>query len=344
MSHEIEKHDQMAYVGQVPWHGLGINLGDQLVDSATMIQAANLGWTVSCRPLYFPEEKNELATEAFGLVRMPERRAVVRDDLNLALGEVGGRYTVVQNTECAGFLDGLLSEGDGVRYETAGSLRNGARVWFLARMGEGLNIRRRDGSDDLLETYLLVVNFHDGSGSLKVLGTSVRVVCANTLGAAMSHHSNVYALRHVPTITERIEECRNAIALEREYFVRLGEVGNQLEQIPMTKDELRDVSASAISDQEGTFEEIMDKLGKRKSESVESDVKMIEMCFDHGAGSAGETRWDGLNAITDFLDHHRNRAKKGRDFVQQQLAHLDDTFFGEGARVKQRAVRLLTRW
>lgn len=61
-------------------------------------------------------------------ITVPGFRANLRETDNQVLGVVSDRYKVVQNEEAFAFTDELL--GEGVTYETAGSLQNGRRTWI----------------------------------------------------------------------------------------------------------------------------------------------------------------------------------------------------------------------
>lgn len=87
-------------------------------------------------------------------------KANVRDRDNQVLGIVTDRYKVVQNEEAFAFTDALL--GEGVRYETAGSLQGGKRTWMLARLPHQYII-----SGDEISPYLVFMNSHDGTGAIK---------------------------------------------------------------------------------------------------------------------------------------------------------------------------------
>ena len=140
--------ETMFYVRETPWHGLGTNVGEAL-SSKEALAAAGLDWNVVQKKIY---------TEDWDCV--PGFYANVRDSDNKVLGVVTHRYRIVQNREAFAFTDGLL--GKGVRYETAGSLREGRKTWILARLPKQYRL-----ADDRVLPYLVFSNSHDGSGSIK---------------------------------------------------------------------------------------------------------------------------------------------------------------------------------
>jgi phage/plasmid-like protein (TIGR03299 family) len=171
MAHDISTTNgkpAIAYFGDTPWHGLGTRL-EEPANAELAIQAAGLDYQV---------ELQDMTTPRGSLV--PGRKAVVRSDTDDVLGVVSDSYTTIQNHECFSFLDSIVSAGE-LKYHTAGALGKGEKVWMLAKLpGE---IRLKD-SEDVTEQYLLLSNSHDGRSALRVFFTPIRVVCANTLGAA----------------------------------------------------------------------------------------------------------------------------------------------------------------
>lgn len=168
-THEKEKGDDfmsanvesMFSVREKPWHGLGTIVMEALT-SADALRLAGLDWMVVQEPVYTGHD--EIVKGYKANVRSSDRKV---------LGVVSDRYKVVQNTDAFGFTDELL--GKGVRYETAGSLQEGKKVWLLARLPKEYVV-----AGERISPYLVFSNTHDGSGSVKVAVTPVRVVCNNS--------------------------------------------------------------------------------------------------------------------------------------------------------------------
>ena len=158
--------ETMFYTREKPWHGLGTRV-EEAPASADALRLAGLDWQVLQEPIF--TDQGEVITGY---------KANVRDSDRRVLGVVSDRYRIVQNQEAFSFTDTLL--GSGVRYETAGSLQDGRRVWLLARLPREYII-----SGERISPYLVFSNTHDGSGAVKVALTPVRVVCNNTLNLAL---------------------------------------------------------------------------------------------------------------------------------------------------------------
>ena len=173
--------ESMFYTGrEVPWHGQGVSV-ESAPTSADAIRLAGLDWNVVQEDVY-----------ADG-VKAAGWRANIRDTDRKILGIVSDRYRIVQNGEAFAFTDDLI--GGEVRYETAGSLRDGRTVWLLARLPD------REIVGDKTETYLCFTNNHDGTGAIRACMTPVRVVCNNTLNLALSTARRSWSVKHTGNIT-----------------------------------------------------------------------------------------------------------------------------------------------
>ena len=159
--------ETMFYVREKPWHGLGTMVAEAPASADALIWAG-LDWQVL--------QKN-VQTEDGGWIA--GYKANVRSTDGRVLGIVSDRYKVVQNQDAFQFTDELL--GEGVTYETAGSLQMGRKVWMLARMPQRYII-----AGDEIAPYLVIMNSHDGSSGVKVAMTPIRVVCQNTLNLALN--------------------------------------------------------------------------------------------------------------------------------------------------------------
>lgn len=163
MSANIES---MFYVRETPWHGLGVKV-EEAVSSGEALWLSGLDWHVVQKDIYAEDKK------------INGYKANIRDSDGKVLGVVSDRYRIVQNDEAFAFTDALL--GEGVRYETAGSLSEGRQIWMLARLPEKYII-----NGDEIAPYLVFSNSHDGSGAVRVAITPIRVVCQNTLNLALN--------------------------------------------------------------------------------------------------------------------------------------------------------------
>lgn len=200
--------ETMFYTREKPWHGMG-TMVQEAPTSAEALHLAGLDWTVEPKPVY---------TEIDGIFgksmqEIPGFKANTRDIDGSVLGIVTDAYKIVQNTDAFAFTDNLI--GGEVRYETAGSLANGKRTWLLARLPE------TEILGDKTEQYLVFTNTFDGSGSVRVACTPVRVVCQNTLNFALKTAKRSWSIRHTANIETRMKEAHDALQLANDYIVAL---------------------------------------------------------------------------------------------------------------------------
>ena len=187
--------ETMFSVRETPWHGLGRIIMDAPA-SREALELAGLDWQVESRNIY----------SGTGAI-IPGYRANVRSTDDAVLGVVSDRYRIVQNEEAFQFTDDLL--GEGVTYETAGSLQGGKKVWMLARLPRKYLI-----AGDQVEPYLVIFNSHDGSSGVKVAMTPIRVVCQNTLNLALNTAKRSWTARHTENVLLRVQDARETLQLD----------------------------------------------------------------------------------------------------------------------------------
>ena len=201
MSAEVET---MMFVGRErPWHGLG-TMVEEAPDSREALIAAGLDWDVVQKPVFTQDGVN-----------VPGYFANVRQQDGSILGVVTIRYKVVQNRDAFAFTDALL--GDGVRYETAGSLMGGRKTWILAKLPTRYIIQ-----GEQILPYLVFSNTHDGSGAIKIAMTPIRVVCNNTLNLALDTADRSWSIHHTGDIAAKLEDARETLFMAEDYMNELG--------------------------------------------------------------------------------------------------------------------------
>ena len=210
--------ETMFYTREKPWHGLGTGIAEA-PNSADALRLAGLDWKVVQEPVYTDAGKE-----------IPGYKANVRDTDRRVLGVVTDRYRVVQNREAFAFTDALL--GSGVRYETAGALQEGRKVWLLARLPHEYII-----SGERISPYLVFSNTHDGSGAVRVAVTPVRVVCNNTLNLALRTAKRGWSMIHTGDIRGKIQEAEDALFMQMKNINKLREdIGRRYFDAPDLKE------------------------------------------------------------------------------------------------------------
>jgi phage/plasmid-like protein (TIGR03299 family) len=319
MPHELATTNgqtAMAYFGETPWHGLGTKL-EAPATAQDAIGAAGLNYLVELRSISTDDG-----------VRIPQRKAVVRADTNQVLGVVGNSYQPVQNHQCFGFLDAVVADGR-LRYHTAGALGNGERVWMLAKLPAEIRVK---GSDDVTEQFLLLSNSHDGSSSLRVFFTPIRVVCANTLGMAERRsRGHGVSIIHKGDLAAKVGEAQEILGLAKRFYDDLEERINQLAGHYPSRRQL-----------ETYFESLYPDTADGKNRRAQNVRGELFRLFESGMGQdipeTKLTTWAAFNAVTEYVDHHRST--RGRSEHERTSRRLESAWFGSGARLKATAWKL----
>ena len=187
MSHEVEK---MAYAGQIPWHGLGTRVNND-ISVNDMLKESGLDWYVTKQALYIGQGQDDLDTCLDYHYKEIPLKALVRSTDDKILSYVGAKWNPVQNQEAFEFFREWVETGD-MEMHTAGSLLGGKKVWVLAKLKDTFEVV----SDDRIEGYMLFTNPHEFGTSLNIRFTPTRVVCNNTLQIALAGRANGYSLDH----------------------------------------------------------------------------------------------------------------------------------------------------
>ena len=276
--------ETMFYTREKPWHGLGTMVAEA-PNSKDALRLAGLNWKVLQKPVY---TENEELVQGY--------KANVRDTDRKVLGVVTDRYKVIQNEEAFAFTDTLL--GEGVRYETAGSLQEGRRVWMLARLPREFII-----GGERISPYMVFSNTHDGSGAVKTALTPIRVVCNNTLNLALRTAKRSWSMIHTGDISGKIEEAKNTLLLADEYMTALGQEFENLRKIKLSEKQVLDYIKILLP-----MEENYSLLQKRGVEKLRADMKM--RYFDApDLKDVGNNGYRFVNAVSDFATHSTPRRK-----------------------------------
>ena len=270
--------ESMFYVRETPWHGLGTRVLTAPT-SKDALDLAGLNWQVVQEPIYTETEE---IIEGY--------KANMRDSDRKVLGVVTDRYKVIQNEEAFAFTDELL--GEGVRYETAGSLQGGRRVWLLAHMPREYII-----SGERISPYLVFSNTHDGSGAIKVALTPIRVVCNNTLNLALNTAKRSWSMIHTGDIKGKMEEARNTLFMAEQYMDELGKECETLRMKSMTDEKVMGyIEALLPIEDNATPQQI------RNIKRLQEDMRMRYFEAPDLVG-LGKNVYRFVNAVSDFATH-----------------------------------------
>ena len=272
--------ETMFYTRTKPWHGLGVQV-QEAPESKDALRLAGLDWKVYQREVYTDSG-----------IKIEGYRANVRNTDNKVLGVVTERYKIVQNEEAFSFTDTLL--GEGVRYETAGSLQEGKKVWLLARLPKEYII-----SGEQISPYLVFSNSHDGSAAVRVAVTPIRVVCNNTLNLALSTAKSSWAMVHTGNIKGKIHEAQETLFMAETYMGKLGKEIEELKRQRITERQVKE------------YIEILLPLEKTTSLTAAKNVKKLRDDLRARYYDApdlqdvgGNNAYRFINAVSDFATYN----------------------------------------
>ncbi len=290
----VAEVETMFYTRETPWHGLGTRVAEAPA-SKEALSLSGLDWKV---------EQEDLYTGTGYLV--PGFKANIRSTDRKVLGVVTDRYKVVQNEEAFVFTDALL--GEGVRYETAGSLQGGRKVWLLARLPQAYII-----AGERISPYLVFSNTHDGSGAIRVAVTPIRVVCNNTLNLALATTKRSWSAIHTGDIGNKMEEAGNTLFLANTYMDGLGREFEHLRKKKLTDKQVMEYIGLLISMDENTTPQ-----QKKNIIRLREDMKM--RYFDApDLQDVGHNAYRFINAVSDFATH-AEPLRKTANYKEQVFA------------------------
>ena len=286
--------ETMFSVREKPWHGLGTII-QEAVCSEEALRLAGLDWEVKQEPVVYNGKNTGYQFN-------------VRSSDQTVLGVVGGRYKPVQNSAAFAFTDELI--GGDVRYETAGSLASGKRVWMLAKMPDTKIL------DDVVEPFLCLTNSHDGFGSMKVCMTPVRVVCQNTLNLALNGAKRTWNVRHSGNIENKLAEAQHTLGLAQKYMDSFAKEAEDLYKIKVAPADFKKLANKLFP--------ITDDMSRRKEEAQYLLQCQLKEAWDmDDLGNNRGTGWGFINAVSDMTTH-RPPARKTDNYQENMFMYTID--------------------
>ncbi|OAI29773.1 DUF932 domain-containing protein [Methylomonas koyamae] len=314
MAHLVEN---MAYVGQQPWHGLG-NLLAPKQPLEVWAKQAGMDWQIQETPVRFTSNKAGALGEIHSF---DDHKVLYRSDTKQALSVVSKRYQVVQPREVLEFYRDL-TEVAGYELETAGVLKGGKKFWALAKTGQSAALK----GADLIHGYLLLATSCDGTLATTATPTTIRVVCNNTLTIAVNGASSAIKVPHSTKFDAQAVKQQLGIAVSQwdTFMYRM----RTLAERKVKTHEAMNYFLRVLCDTPAAH-------GEQVTLSNERALKKVQSLYEgagHGADldAAKGTAWGLLNAVTEYVDHEK-RARSSEH-------RIDSAWFGQGAALKQRAL------
>jgi phage/plasmid-like protein (TIGR03299 family) len=319
---------------KVPWY----EMGEDVQDAVTMQDAMELGgldFEVEKIQAYIPSRKiaqdGKLGDDAFPLfssddiVHVPGAFVNRRVDNGVPLGTVGSRYRVVQNTEAFELFDPLLSTGE-LSLKMAGCLgQHGEKIWVLAEVGDPVLLV----PGDELKRYVVLLNSHDGSTAVKILNTPTSEV----RGVIHVGGDRSLSIRHTSSVGDRLVKARKIVQRSLQFYENFTEaakglVAKRLQTIDVDRF-IESLFPAKMEDGVPTF-----------STRARNQMQVIRDLYNgEQVAAARGTAWALYNAITEFVDHHRNPT----DTTKQKYRRLQSVSVGSGAEMKKKAFKALVK-
>lgn len=295
MAAGLLEYDWMMSAKERPWHGIG-TVVEEAPTSEEAIKIAKLDWKVEQLPI------------KAGKIEISNYFANIRMDTKQPLGVVKNRYKIVQNSEAFDFVDGIIGNDEiECRYETAGSLFNGKKIFLLVKLPN------KELLGDEVENYIFFTNSHDGSSAFMAGITNVRVVCNNTLQMAISGAKRTWYCRHTESINSKKQQAQESLGLAVKYMDSMDKVAEDLfkKKIDEEKFFRKLFDAKYIKDQAEKNKEIM--------------IERMHILYNEkdDLQNFKGTAWGMYNAVADYISNSVP-FRKTSTYQENKL----DRFFG----------------
>lgn len=336
MAHNIHYNEEKGThsffsVKEKAWHGLGTIVQDY-PNSKEALEFAGLDFQVEKRPVFTMVGKDSLEQESdIPSIPVLDYFATVRTDNDAVLGLVGRDYKVVQNTDAFSFFDAIVG-GDGIMYETAGALGKGERIFITAKLPSYIQV----GKDDLLEKYLFLTTSHDGSGSITAAFTPIRIVCNNTLNAALRNCTNSIKIRHTGSAVDKLKEAHKVMGIANKLSEELEGIFNQWSRVRITDKEVKLLVQQAMAPNKEVLANIIqgkeDNLSTLFSNICDDVLEYSESNPSQQLPTTKGTVFGAYNAVTGYFQNVRN--------YKDDEAKLKSVMFGTAQLRTQQAFNL----
>ena len=300
---------------KVPWHGIGEVVDDSLAQEDAL-RASRLNYGIELWPVAAVSPRTG-ETLPLG----PSNRATVRinaDNSTQVLALVGGQYTPIQNKALFDLAESMLRVDEGVRYETAGILDEGRRVFILARLPDTITV----SPEDKVKQYLALSNSHDGSMEGNAFLTNVRVVCANTLAQALGAARDIFRIRHTSSVEERVEEAVRTLRLAYDYSKDFGKLAETLAGVPFNMPDMTELAVRLYPSE------------SKQALNARTELGLVFGVENTRTPATANTAWAAWNAVGERADH--------KPSAQSADKRLSSLWWGSRAEVKRVALATIS--
>ncbi len=317
-------------VREVPWHGLGIVPDEYPGNWAAARTLAGLDWDPEEVPAY---EMDEVFADGRCTVKLIEDfKQIKRTDTGARLAIAKDGYEIITHDVFGEIFESILEKSDGeIMYETAGSLDGGKKVWVLAKLGKEMHLT---GDPSAIQNYMALMTSHDGSAALRVIGTSVRIVCMNTWHAAdmdSARRGSSYSFKHTKNWRDRVEDAKAALSNTQDSIAHTMQQAEEMLRVKVTAAQakwfinefaIHRTVANTVGKQAFGKRELAARLEQpRVKASMEHTLSTLHKIMDSETtlGIRG-TMYGLVQAAGEFSDHFRDTASQESYFTRTVLA------------------------
>jgi phage/plasmid-like protein (TIGR03299 family) len=297
MAHQINFNKKkgtysFAAHGEPAWHGLG-QIVTNAMTAQQAISLANLDYEVGKANIQYYDEAG-MPVQIDGVY------SNYRKDNGAFLGLVKSRYEIVQNIDAFGFFDSIVDSGEAI-YETAGALGNGERIFIMAKLPDDFEI-----GGEKIKKYILLSNSHDGSSSVIAGMTNIRVVCNNTLQAALKGLTNKVSIGHLSGAKDKLKEAHKVMGIASKYNLEVQEIFNRMTDVKMSEGQYREFFESVLKPEYKEVDETKQDekaISTRLKNMVDATTQFALTHDTQTTDAANGTLWGAYNAVSGYYNY-----------------------------------------
>lgn len=324
MGHNIMNNNAFASVKLPAWHKLGTVVEEAMTSEEAIINA-KLDYQVEQSDVVYYDNLNQLRT-------VEGRKVNYNSKSGLPLGVVSDTYKIIQNREAFRFFDAIVGEGDAI-FQTAGALGNGEIIFISAKLPDYIRV---EGTDDVTERYLLLTTGHDGKNATQAMFTPIRVVCNNTLSAALRGGKNKVSIRHKGDTKYELEQAHKVLGISNQLTEELSSVFTRMSKVKINDNDIAKRLANQFLDEEE--KKLIYQQGAKPYQVLSSrknnEIEALLRFYNNGIGQDMETCkgtvYGMYNALNGYLTHKKNKDEaRFKSLYFGQSGNRIDKFFNE---------------
>jgi phage/plasmid-like protein (TIGR03299 family) len=325
----------VKFDSSAPWHGSGVPITDEndLFDIDAFGKKADILWECGKIPLMTVDKAQYLINKAYEhkdnedcpvVEPNVDHYAIKRKTDGRILGVVGSRYQILQNRTALEWFKPWL-ETKTIALNTMGSLEGGKKIWVLGQIVDDsiIDVTKNDS----IAKFVMLSNSHDGTNSVRVGLTPIRIVCSNTLAISHRHsESKLIRLRHSSKVEDNLNNVREIIDLVHKDFAATVEQYRLLATKDINQADLRKYVRILVQGEKDS-EKKWDDIPTR----TQNIIKEIEGKMDSPINPGRSTFWKAMNCYTEYLNYSYGRNVSSR---------LNSLWFGTSANDNRKALEL----